>query len=166
MDAADTASINVHECIESALNIGRNVLKDKIEIIKEFSDIPKVTCTPSQLNQVFLNLFTNSAHAMDEHGKLHIKTWSDAEYVCISVSDNGKGIAAENLSRIFDPFFTTKPIGEGTGLGLSISHQIIQKHGGEIHVDSRVGEGTCFSIKLPVSARMAKHQPTLIDAEV
>jgi signal transduction histidine kinase len=158
MDAAPTESVCVNECIESALNIGRNVLKDKVEVIKELADIPKMTCTPSQLNQVFLNLFTNAVQAMEAYGKLHIKTWFDEESVHISVADNGKGIPEANLSHIFDPFFTTKPVGEGTGLGLAITHQIIQKHGGEINVESHVGEGSCFRIKLPIASPVLKHQ--------
>lgn len=150
MDAAATDVVNVNDCIESALNIGRNVLKNKVEVVKHLGDLPLISCAPSQLNQVFLNLFTNAAQAMEDQGVLTIRSWSDEEAVNISVADNGKGIPQENLMRIFDPFFTTKPVGEGTGLGLSISHQIIQQHGGEIRADSHVGEGTCFYIKLPV----------------
>lgn len=150
MDAAATDVVNVNDCIESALNIGRNVLKNKVEVVKHLGDLPLISCAPSQLNQVFLNLFTNAAQAMEAQGVLTIRSWSDGEAVNVSVADNGKGIPQENLMRIFDPFFTTKPVGEGTGLGLSISHQIIQQHGGEIRADSHVGEGTCFYIKLPV----------------
>jgi signal transduction histidine kinase len=152
MDAAATEAINLNDCIESALNIGRNVLKDKVEIIKELTELPKITCTPSQLNQVFLNLFTNAAQAMETMGRLHICSWYDEHAIHVSVSDNGKVIPQENLLRIFDPFFTTKPVGEGTGLGLAISHQIIQQHGGEIRVESRLGIGTDFHISLPFVA--------------
>jgi signal transduction histidine kinase len=163
MDAATTEAVSLNECIESALNIGRNVLKDKVDVIKELGDLPKITCAPSQLNQVFLNLFTNAAQAMEGYGQLRIKTWSTDGSVHISVADNGKGIPQENLTRIFDPFFTTKPVGEGTGLGLAITHQIIQQHGGEIHVDSRIGEGTCFSIKLPVAYSIVARQPAALE---
>jgi len=151
MDAAATEAVNINACIESALNIGRNVLKNKVEIVKNLADLPKITCDPSQLNQVFLNLFTNAAQAMEDKGELTIATWFADAAVHISVTDNGKGIAAENLTRIFDPFFTTKPVGEGTGLGLAISHQIIQQHGGEITVESHLGAGTSFHIRLPVA---------------
>lgn len=164
MDAAATEAVNLNECIESALNIGRNVLKDKVEVIKELGDLPRITCAPSQLNQVFLNLFTNAAQAMEGQGKLHIRTWLDDGSVHISVADNGKGIPQDLLTRIFDPFFTTKPVGEGTGLGLAITHQIIQKHGGEIHVDSRTGEGTCFHIKLPAKSAIRAQQPAVLEA--
>jgi two-component system NtrC family sensor kinase len=111
MDAASTEAVNLNDCIESALNIGRNVLKDKVQVIKQLSDLPKISCAPSQLNQVFLNLFTNAAQAMEGQGKLYIKSWYADDAVHISVADNGKGIPADNLTRIFDPFFTTKPVG-------------------------------------------------------
>ncbi len=163
MDAAATDAVNLNDCIESALNIGRNVLKNKVEVVKELGTLPQFTCAPSQLNQVFLNLFTNAAQAMRELGQLHIRTWTDDGAIHISVADNGKGIPQENLSRIFDPFFTTKPVGEGTGLGLAITHQIIQQHGGEISVESRIGEGTRFHIRLPVASATAR-QPAALAA--
>jgi signal transduction histidine kinase len=163
MDAAATEAINLNDCIESALNIGRNVLKNKIEVIRELGELPVITCAPSQLNQVFLNLFTNAAQATEGQGKLHIKSWATEEAVHIHVTDNGKGIPQENLTRIFDPFFTTKPVGEGTGLGLAITHQIIQQHGGEIRVESRLGEGTRFSIKLPFASPIASQQPAMLE---
>jgi two-component system NtrC family sensor kinase len=164
MDAAATEAIDLNDCIESALNIGRNVLKNKVEVIRELGELPAITCAPSQLNQVFLNLFTNAAQAIEGQGKLHIKSWSTADAVHIFVTDNGKGIPQENLTRIFDPFFTTKPVGEGTGLGLAITHQIIQQHGGEIRVESRVGEGTRFHIKLPFASPIATQQPEMLEA--
>lgn len=151
MDAVATEAININSCIESALNIGRNILKNRVTIIKELGDLPNTSCTPSQLNQVFLNLFTNAAQAIEGSGELHIRSWFAGNAVHISVADNGKGIPEEHLLRIFDPFFTTKPVGEGTGLGLAISHQIIAQHGGEIQVESILGKGTTFNIRLPVS---------------
>lgn len=166
MDAVSTETVNLHACIESALNIGRNVLKDRIEIIRDFGELPTITCSPSQLNQVFLNLFTNAAQAIAGNGKLTIRTWYENGTVQISIADSGKGISPEHVSRIFDPFFTTKPVGEGTGLGLAISHQIIQKHGGDIRVESQPGAGTCFYIHLPAiatSAQVAKMLPLASD---
>ena len=151
MDAATNDLANPNDCIESALNIGRNVLKNKVEVVKDLAQVPEIMCAPSQLNQVFLNLFTNAAQAMETPGKLFIKSWHDADAIHIGVSDNGRGIPPDILGRIFDPFFTTKPVGEGTGLGLAISHQIIQQHGGSIRVESRLGEGTSFHISLPLT---------------
>ena len=151
MDAAANDLANLNDCIESALNIGRNMLKNKVEVVKDLAQIPEIMCAPSQLNQVFLNLFTNAAQAMDAQGKLYIKSWHDATHIHISVADTGKGMPAEVVDRIFDPFFTTKPVGEGTGLGLAITQQIIQQHGGTISVESRIGEGSSFHISLPVA---------------
>ena len=152
MDAVATDTVDLHECIESALNIGRNALKHKVEVIRDFGELPRITCSPSHLNQVFLNLFTNAAHAIEGDGRLTIKTRFENGYARISVADTGKGISPEHLARIFDPFFTTKPVGEGTGLGLAITHQIIHKHGGDIRVESSPGAGTCFHIQLPVTS--------------
>jgi signal transduction histidine kinase len=104
-------------CQNQRLNIGRNVLKNKVEVVKHLGELPKISCAPSQLNQVFLNLFTNAAQAMEAQGVLTIRSWDDGDTVNVSVADNGKGIPQENLARIFDPFFTTKPVGEGPGLG-------------------------------------------------
>lgn len=164
MDAATTEAVSLNDCIESALNIGRNVLKNKVEVIRELGELPLLTCAPSQLNQVFLNLFTNAAQAIEGQGKLHIKSWATDEAVHIHVTDNGKGIPQENLTRIFDPFFTTKPVGEGTGLGLAITHQIIQKHGGEIRVESKLGEGTRFHIQFPVVPAIESQHLVMIEA--
>ena len=157
MDSVATEAVSLNDCIQSALNIGRNVLKDKVEVVKELGDLPKITCAPSQLNQVFLNLFTNAAQAMESNGHLIIRTWYEDDAVVVAVQDNGKGIPAENIARIFDPFFTTKPVGQGTGLGLAISHQIIQQHGGEISVESEVGIGTSFYVRLPVGNAAQRH---------
>jgi signal transduction histidine kinase len=164
IDSIGTENVNINECIDSALKIGRNVLKGTVEIVKDLGEIPKITCAPSELNQVFLNIFTNAAQAMDVHGRLYIKTWSDDNFIFINVDDNGKGIPENLLPRIFDPFFTTKPVGQGTGLGLAITHQIIHKHSGEIQVESQVGKGTRFSIKLPISAPKLNNQALLLEA--
>jgi two-component system, NtrC family, sensor kinase len=122
-------------------------------VIKRYGEIPPVACSPSQINQVLLNVMTNAAQAIEhEQGKLLLKTEAEGAWVRVSIQDNGKGISAENLSKIFDPFFTTKPVGQGTGLGLSISYQIIQAHGGTIQVASVPGKGTKFVISLPTTA--------------
>jgi signal transduction histidine kinase len=149
LDRAKVDNVDIHECIESSLNIGRNNLKYKVTVKKEYGEVPRIQCTPSQLNQVFLNLFNNAAQAIEDKGTLLIKTSADKQFVYVSVQDSGKGIPKDTLHKVFDPFFTTKPIGEGTGLGLSISFQIIQAHGGKIQVASEVGKGTRFLISLP-----------------
>lgn len=136
--------------LNSTLNIVNNEIKYKAEVIKEYGEMPEVECLSSQLNQVFMNLLVNAAHAIEDHGEIILRTGTQGDQVWIEVADSGKGIAPENLKRIFDPFFTTKPIGKGTGLGLSLSYGIIQKHHGRIEVQSEVGIGTTFRVWLPI----------------
>ena len=153
LDAARMAEVNLNDCLDQTLVIANNVLRNKVEVIKRYGDIPRVACSPSQINQVLLNMMSNAAQAIEhEQGKLLLKTEADGDWVRVSLQDNGKGIAAEHLQKIFDPFFTTKPVGQGTGLGLSISYQIVQAHGGTIQVASVVGQGTRFVISLPHAA--------------
>lgn len=136
--------------IESTLNVASHELKYKVEIVKEFADLPYVECVPSQINQVLMNMMINAAHAIEERGVLTLRTGMQDENVWIEVEDTGCGIDPQNLSRLFDPFFTTKAVGEGTGLGLSVSYGIVAKHNGQIDVRSEPGKGTCFRIVLPV----------------
>ncbi|MCP4699298.1 MAG: HAMP domain-containing protein [Gammaproteobacteria bacterium] len=151
LDQAKTADVNLNECLDSVLMIAHNVLKHKITVNKQYGKIPKLRCSPSQINQVFLNLLTNASQAIEETGTILIKTSADDKGVDVVIQDNGKGIPKQALPKIFDPFFTTKPIGQGTGLGLSISYKIIQEHGGTIRVASQTGKGTKFLVRLPVS---------------
>lgn len=142
---------DLHQGIDSTLNIVNNEVKYRADIIKEYGSIPEIECLPSQLNQVIMNMVVNAAHAIGtQRGKITIRTGVEGDQVWIEVSDTGSGIAKENLSRIFDPFFTTKPVGKGTGLGLSLSYGIVQKHQGRIDVDSELGKGTTFRIVLPI----------------
>lgn len=149
VDQALVDDVAINSCIDNALTIGRNALKHKVEVIRQLGEVPTIRCAPSQINQVLLNLLTNAAQAIDDQGKILIKSWADDTHVYASVEDNGRGIPEEILPSIFDPFFTTKPLGQGTGLGLAISYQIIQRHGGSIRVNSRAGVGTKFLISLP-----------------
>jgi signal transduction histidine kinase len=150
---------NLHQGIDSTLNIVANEVKYKADVVKDYGDIPDIECLPSQINQVVMNMVVNAAHAISnsQRGTVTIKTRLEGENVTLEISDTGGGISRENLSRIFDPFFTTKPVGQGTGLGLSLSYGIIQKHHGRIDVDSELGKGTRFRISLPI-----RHTP---DAE-
>lgn len=158
LDQAKVEDVDLNECLQSALNIANNVIKHKAEVIKRLGDIPKLACSPSQLNQVFLNLLTNAAQAMQNHGRILIESYADEHCIYISIKDNGKGIAKENLRKIFDPFFTTKAVGEGTGLGLSIAFQIIRQHKGNIKVASEPGKGTRFLLSFPRAARAQLQQ--------
>jgi PAS domain S-box-containing protein len=141
---------DVHKGLDSTLNIVHNEIKYKAEVVKQYGELPEIECLPSQLNQVFMNMLVNAAHAIQEHGTITLRTGAQAEEIWVEISDTGQGIAPEHLDRIFDPFFTTKPIGKGTGLGLSIAYGIVQKHRGRIEVQSEVAAGTTFRIILPV----------------
>lgn len=152
LDRSKVTSFNLNEGLESTLLLAKHLLKT-VAVDKRFGDIPAITCSPSQVNQVFLNLITNAAQAMpDGRGKIILTTRVDGEGVAVDVADNGSGMPPEVLKKIFDPFFTTKEIGKGTGLGLSISYKIVQQHGGHISVDSRVGAGTRFTVWFPLKA--------------
>ncbi|MEO8626774.1 MAG: ATP-binding protein, partial [Betaproteobacteria bacterium] len=153
LDRSKLQRFNLNEGIESTLVIARNMVKHKT-LNRRLAAIPLVECSPSQINQVFLNLITNAAQATgDAQGELTIATSPSANgEVRVDVSDNGHGIAKDVLPKIFDPFFTTKDVGQGTGLGLAIAYKIVQEHGGRILVNSVVGKGTTFSVFLPVKA--------------
>jgi two-component system NtrC family sensor kinase len=145
---------DLHKGLDSTLNIVHNELKYKAEVVREYGDLPRVECIPGQLNQVFMNLLVNAAHAIEEQGTITVRTGSEdgprEGTVWVEVQDTGSGIPEANLKRLFDPFFTTKPVGEGTGLGLALSYGIVERHGGRIEVRSQVGEGTTFRVTLPV----------------
>lgn len=150
-NAVEWVFTDLHKCIESTLNIVYNEIKYKADVTKEYCVLPDIECLPSQLNQVFMNLLVNAAHATEgPRGTITLRTGMADESVWIEIADTGKGISPENLKRIFDPFFTTKPVGQGTGLGLSLSYGIVQKHHGRIEVQSTVGHGTTFRITLPL----------------
>ncbi len=142
---------DLHQGLDSTLNIVWNELKYKCKVVKEYGDIPRVHCLISQLNQVFMNLLVNAGHAIETQGTITIRTAMHGEdNICVEVSDTGKGIAPEHMTRIFEPFFTTKPVGKGTGLGLSLSYSIVQRHNGRIEVESQPGQGSTFRVILPV----------------
>ena len=140
---------DIHEGIDSSLVLLQNKLKDKIIVRKEYGDFEGLECFPSKLNQVIMNILTNSIQALDKGGELFIQTISSAIGIKIIIKDNGPGMPPEVKDHIFEPFFTTKEVGQGTGLGLSISYGIIEKHNGNIDVISEPGKGTEFIISLP-----------------
>jgi two-component system NtrC family sensor kinase len=151
-DDAQCRPFNVNDCLESTLNMARNEIKYVAEVEREYAqELPLLTCFPQKLNQVFMNLLVNAAHAIEEYGSIRLRTAHENGDIIVSISDTGKGIAPENLTRIFEPFFTTKEVGKGTGLGLSISYDIVKKHGGVIHVESALGNGTTFTVVLPLN---------------
>jgi two-component system NtrC family sensor kinase len=152
-DGMDTIDLN--DSVRSALTIAGHQLRDRIQVVQELGDVPKVKCMPSQINQVFLNMITNASQAMDDDGTLTIRSVAKPNVVEVSFEDTGHGIPDDVLPKIFDPFFTTKSVGEGTGLGLSIVHKIVQGHGGAIRVKSQVGKGTTFFVELPIAQKSA-----------
>jgi signal transduction histidine kinase len=164
LDEADMKQVNIHEGIDSTLVILGNRLKNQdsgseIQVIKNYGDLPPSECYAGQLNQVFMNLIVNAIDALEDspekHKKIVISTsLVDAEWVRITIADNGSGMPESVQQKVFDPFFTTKPVGKGTGMGLSISYQIItEKQKGRLSCSSTIGEGTQFMVEIPLSPK-------------
>ncbi len=154
LDRKKVDQVNLNEGLDSALMIAQNTLKHKAEVVKKYGDIPPVKCAPSQINQVFLNILVNAAQAIEEWGTITLTTVAKRDHVQVVIEDDGQGIPDDVLPNIFNPFYTTKDVGEGTGLGLAISYQIIEQHGGDISVESQVGQGTRFMISFPLSSEI------------
>ncbi|HEY9181729.1 MAG TPA: ATP-binding protein, partial [Gammaproteobacteria bacterium] len=151
LDRAPIASFDVNAGLDKTLVIAKNIVKNKALVSKFYGEVPEIECSPSQINQVFLNIITNAAQAIESHGEIVIETkLRDENHVAIRIADTGCGIPEENLSKIRDPFFTTKEVGTGTGLGLSIVDEIIRSHHGELLVESVVGKGSAFTVILPI----------------
>ncbi len=152
LDRQATDEVNIHDCIESSLKIATNPIRENnVTVRRAFATLPNIVCTPSKLNQLFLNIITNAAQAMKEQGgELIIKTQAKGEHIVITFADQGIGMDDETAQKMFDPFFTSKPIGEGTGLGMSIAYKIVQAHNGKIQVKSAPNVGTTIAIQLPV----------------
>jgi signal transduction histidine kinase len=140
---------DINKGIESTLLMLQHQLKNRVEVIKDFGNMPEIMCYPGKLNQVFMNILANASQAIVGQGKIFIKTAFDGEIVTIHIKDTGKGMTEEVKRHIFEPFYTTKGIGEGTGLGLSITYGIIEDHDGNIEVYSEPGKGSEFVITLP-----------------
>ena len=152
MDQADLQMAQLTDEIDRTLTLMEPQFKGGIDVVREYQTLPDVSCYPSQLNQVFLNLLMNACDVLEDGGTITIRAEPIDEGVRIEFEDSGPGIPAEVQRRIFDPFFTTKEVGKGTGLGLSLSHGIIERHGGRIQILSDPGEGAIFRIELPLVA--------------
>lgn len=150
MDEDIIKTADIHEGLDTTLILLHNRYKDRIDIIRNYGNIPQIECFPSQLNQVFMNILANAVDAIEGKGIITISTSIKNEIIQISIKDTGRGIRENLKEKIFEPFFTTKEIGKGTGLGLSISHGIIEKHTGIIDFKSEVGTGSEFIISLPL----------------
>lgn len=161
LDEAKVAAVDIHECIENTLNLLTGEIKNRIQIHREYAKLPKVQCYESQMSQVFMNILTNGAQAIEGPGNVWITTkllnpGGKDEKIQISFQDSGKGMTPQVLEKIFDPFFSTKEVGQGTGLGMSISYGIIENHSGDIQVKSQPGIGTEFIVSIPVQFRSLK----------
>lgn len=155
VDRSRNDLFDLNQGIESSLKIAQNHLKEGIEVKKVFGDLPEIECSPSQVNQIFLNIITNAAQAIDStgrtDGRIFIHTKTEDEGVSVRILDNGCGMSEETRKRVFEPFYTTKPVGQGTGLGMSIIFRIIEDHGGRIEVKSVEGKGSEFKLWLPLT---------------
>ncbi len=159
-DDEEHSPADLNHALETTLMVAHNEYKYVAAVSTQFGEIPPVKCNIGELNQVFLNIIVNAAHAIAEarreSGLIRITTAPDGAYVQIAFEDNGCGIPQEHIDKIYDPFFTTKEVGKGTGQGLAISRSIVvDRHGGTIEVNSTVGEGTRFKVRLPVAGRSA-----------
>jgi two-component system NtrC family sensor kinase len=157
VDRRERGPANLNEAIRNTLIVARNEYKYVAEVETDFGELPSVSCNVGDLNQVFLNLIVNAAHAIGdvvgksgELGRITVRTRAQGQRVSITIADTGAGIPAEIADRVYDPFFTTKEVGKGTGQGLAISRSIVDKHQGTISFESEVGRGTTFTISLPI----------------
>jgi len=158
-DSGEKSAIDINRALGNALVVSRNEYKYVADVETDFGTIPPVPCHAGEINQVFLNLLVNAAHAIgdvvngsDRKGMIRVRTALEGGAVVIQIQDTGTGIAEGIRDRVFDPFFTTKPVGKGTGQGLAIAHSIIVgKHGGTLTFTSEVGRGTTFTIRLPLA---------------
>jgi signal transduction histidine kinase len=152
LDEGEIKTVDLHEGLDSTLEILQGQIRKKADIIKKYGDLPPVECAAGKINQIFLNIINNALQAIQGHGTITLETrfWPERREVEIAISDTGSGMNEATRRRLFEPFFTTKPVGEGTGLGLSISYNIIEEHKGRIDVESVEGQGSTFRIYLPV----------------
>ena len=157
-DESDLKSVDLHEGLDNTLLLLSHRLKATtkgtvIEVDKRYGVLPRCECYAGAINQVFFNLLTNAIDALQDHpaGKITVQTERQADWIIVTIADNGQGIPKAMQQQIFDPFFTTKPIGAGTGMGLAVSHQIVvEKHGGKLECQSVLAQGTQFKVMLPL----------------
>ena len=158
----EMAPADLNRAISTTLTVAKAEYKYVAELETDLQDLPPVVCHLGDINQVVLNLVVNAAHAIearlagsDERGKIMVATRRDGSFVEVSVSDDGSGIPDDVVKRIFDPFFTTKAVGRGTGQGLALTHSIIvERHGGEVSVETVLGEGTTFHVRIPIESEV------------
>ncbi len=150
LDEAEWKSADLHQGLNDTLTLIRSRLGERIKLTKRYGSLPEVVCFPKKMNQVFMILLSNATQAIKEEGHITIETTMEGDRAVIRISDTGVGIPPEHIQRVFDPGFTTKGVGVGTGLGLSICYQIMDEHQGNINVVSKLGEGSTFTIEIPI----------------
>ena len=159
LDEATRQRADMHEGLETTLELLQHELGERIEVVKKYGKLPLIDCYANRMNQVFMNLLLNAARAIEERGTITISTAAEGDKISISIADTGVGIPPEHQQKVFDPGFTTKGVGVGTGLGLATSYRIVKDHGGDIEVASAPGRGTTFTIRVPVDAAAAGWDP-------
>jgi len=150
LDQAELQKVDIIQGLESALTVVKPELGDRIGVVRDYGDIPQITCYPGELNQVFLNLLSNAAKAIEGEGAITVATDADEREVRISVSDTGRGIPSEHIEQLFDMGFTTGDHRVKMGWGLATVDQVVKRHRGEVRVESRLGEGSTFTVALPL----------------
>lgn len=155
LDRARTSEFDVNKGLATVTYIARSVIPERVRVVEAYADVPPIHCNASQLNQVFLNLINNAAQSIEGAGTITVRSSVGNGRVRVDVSDTGSGIAPEVLPKIFDNYFTTKAEGEGTGLGLTIARDIVRNHGGDIEVTTRIGQGSTFTVWLPIAGAQA-----------
>lgn len=151
LDEAEFQRVNIHHGIEDTVTLLTINPETKVNIRKDFTDLPNICCRPGQLNQVFMNLLTNALEAFETQGEITIKTRREDSGIVIQISDTGRGISKTDIKHIFNPGFTTKGVGVGIGLGLAICYRHVKDHGGTIEVESVEGRGSTFTVRLPLT---------------
>ena len=165
LDEGELKTIDVHESIESVLLFLRHKMEGRIEVARNYGGVTMLTCFAGELNQVIMNVVANAIDAIDGNGRITLTTAQQDGHFIIRVRDTGRGIPEDIGNRIFEPFFTTKPVGEGTGLGLAISYGIVKAHRGSMEFSSKPGEGTEFTLKIPISLEEAIKADTTAAAD-
>jgi two-component system NtrC family sensor kinase len=151
IDQVDFMPADINESIRSVIVLTTNLHKNRVIVKTEFGDVPNVFCHIGLINQVFMNIFINAIQSIENKGEVSIKTYADKENVYVTIADTGCGISSNNIYDIFQYGFTTKQPGSGSGIGLALSNNIIKKHNGSIEVDSKEGEGSVFTVTIPIN---------------
>jgi signal transduction histidine kinase len=150
LDESEYKFASINDCIRTVVQLLDPGLRKQARIVLELGELPAIFCYPALLNESFMNLLVNSCQAIAKEGEVTIRTWCEESDAVVTMKDTGVGIPREHLNKIFEPGFTTKGVGVGVGIGLAVAYRVITEHGGSIQVESEVGQGTMFTIRLPI----------------